>query len=67
MGRAGRVQGAAAFTKALKEYGYGVGMSEGIKRIAFEQKQQGFRLGVNYVLQQLSPLERLMGRPFKKK
>lgn len=66
MRKAGRVQGASAFTHALKEYGGGKSMEAGVKRIAKESKQQGFQQGVNYTLQRMSLLERLLGYQIKK-
>ena len=66
MARGGRIQGASAFTKALKEYGGGKSMEDGLKRVATEQRQQGFQQGVRYALNNLSLLERVIGRPFKR-
>ena len=63
----GKVQGASAFTHALKEYGGGKSMAEGVKRIAKENRQQGFQQGVNFALQRLSLAERLLGRQMKHK
>ncbi|MBQ8312959.1 MAG: hypothetical protein IJX84_07140 [Clostridia bacterium] len=60
------VKGAAMITHVLKEYGNGKSMVDGIKRIAVEQRQQGFQQGVNYALQNLSFVERLVGRSFKR-
>ena len=62
MGKIGRIQGASAFTHALKEYGGGKSMVEGVKRISTENRQQGFQQGVNYALQRLSLAERILGR-----
>jgi len=66
MARGGRIQGASAFTKALKEYGGGKSMADGLKRVANEQRQQGFQQGVNYALKRLSLIERLTGHQIKK-
>ena len=60
------LRGAAAITHALKEHGNG-SMVNGIKRIANESRQQGFQQGVNYALQRLSLLERILGRPITSK
>lgn len=60
------LRGAAAITHALKEHGNG-SMVNGIKRIANESRQQGFQQGVNYALQRLSLLERILGRPIASK
>ena len=60
------LRGAAAITHALKEHGNG-SMVNGIKRIANESRQQGFQQGVNYALQRLSLLERILGRPITNK
>lgn len=60
-----KLRGAAAITHALKEHGNG-SMANGIKRIASESRQQGFQQGVNYALQRLSLLERILGRTITK-
>lgn len=62
----GKVKGASFFTHALKEYGGGKGMADGIKRIALEQRQQGFRQGMEYALQHMNLFERLIGHPLKR-
>lgn len=41
-----KLHGAAAFTHALKEYGGGKSMVEGVKRIARESRDQGRLEGV---------------------
>ena len=51
----GKVKGASFFTHALKEYGGGKGMADGIKRIALEQRQQGFRQGMETMIRLLRP------------
>ena len=62
----GKMKGASLFTHALKEYGGGKSMADGIKRIAVEQRQQGFQQGIEYALRKMSILERLIGHPFKR-
>lgn len=62
----GKMKGASLFTHALKEYGGGKSMADGVKRIAFEQRQQGFKQGIEYALQHMSLFERLLGHPLKK-
>ncbi|MGN0753513.1 MAG: hypothetical protein ACI4ME_03570 [Aristaeellaceae bacterium] len=59
-----KLKGASKLTHALKEYG-GKSMADGIKRIATEQRQQGFQQGVKYALCKMSILERLVGHPIK--
>lgn len=61
-----KLLGAAAFTHALKEHGNG-SMVNGVKRIANESRQQGFQQGVNYALQRLSLLERIVGHQITNK
>ena len=62
----GKMKGASLFTHALKEYGGGKSMADGVKRIAFEQRQQGFKQGIEYALQHMGLFERLLGHPLKK-
>ena len=57
-----RLPPAAEFTHALKEYGGGKSMADGVKRIAKESQQKGFQQGVTYALEKLSLIERLTGR-----
>lgn len=60
----GKLKGASMITHALKEYG-GKSMADGIKRIAAEQRQQGFQQGVEYAMRNMNILERLVGHPIK--
>jgi hypothetical protein len=56
------LKGAAVTTHGLKEYGYGINMQAGLKRLRAESKREGFQQGVNYALQRLSLAERILGR-----
>ena len=67
MEKRGEIQGAAAFTHALKEYGGGKSMAAGVQRIKKESKQEGFQIGISYALQRLSLIERVMGREIGRK
>lgn len=59
------LKGAAAITHRLKEYGHGH-MEQGLKRLARESQKKGFQQGVQYTLNNLSFIERLLGHQFKK-
>jgi len=48
------LKGAASTTHRLKEYGHGISMEVGLKRLQAESKREGFQYGVNYALQNLS-------------
>ncbi len=56
------LKGAAATTHGLKEYGHGISMEAGLKRLQAESRRDGFQQGVNYALQRLSLTERILGR-----
>jgi|GEM_PF-3144496 hypothetical protein len=58
------LKGAASTTHRLKEYGHGISMEVGLKRLQAESKREGFQYGVNYALQNLSFFERVLGRQF---
>ena len=67
MSKKGSLQGAPAFTHALKEYGYGKSMYDGVKRIKSESKQEGFQAGIDFALHRLSLAERILGRKINRK
>lgn len=58
-------RGASSITHGLKVYSGGKSMRAGIEKLAFDQRQQGFRQGVDYALRNLSLLERILGRRLK--
>ena len=41
------LKGAASTTHRLKEYGHGISMEVGLKRLQAESKREGFQYGVN--------------------
>lgn len=55
------LKGAASTTHRLKEYGHGISMEVGLKRLQAESKREGFQYGVNYALQNLSFLNVFWG------
>ena len=58
----GNTRGASSITHRLKAYSGGKSMRAGIEKLALEQRQQGFKQGVDYALRKLSLLERILGR-----
>jgi len=64
------LKGAAAITHGINEYGGNKGMLEGLKKMTADSRragqQEGFQRGVNYALQNLSLLERVLGHRIKK-
>lgn len=56
------LKGAPVTTHRLKEYGHGISMEAGLKRLQAESKRDGFQQGVNYALRSLSLAERILGR-----
>ena len=63
------LHGAPVITHKLKEYGFGKSMVAGLERLTKESRQagqrEGFQQGVQYALQRMSVLERLVGRQFR--
>ena len=43
------LKGAASTTHRLKEYGHGISMEVGLKRLQAESKREGFQYGVNFL------------------
>lgn len=64
------LKGAAAITHGINEYGGNKGMQEGLKKMTIDSRragqQEGFQQGVNYALQNLSLLERVLGHRIKR-
>lgn len=60
------LHGAAAITHSLKEYGLGKRMVAGLERLTQESRragqQEGFEQGIQFALQRMSVIERLLGR-----
>lgn len=63
------LHGAPITTHGLKEYGLGKSMVAGLERLAKESRQagqrEGFQQGVQFALQRMSVIERLLGRQLK--
>ena len=63
------LHGAPVTTHGLKKYGLGKSMVAGIERLVKESRQEGqlegFQQGVQFALQRMSVIERLLGRQLK--